>query len=132
MNVEMLDRNGEKISLGDQVKIYQYAQSILFIQPSNDPAFIENLNKHYDISSPKNNLELIPYGNEFMIVENGKPSVMEKDESFTVKSPFLISSEYDIPEMNVKKGDDVLCFGGEGYAAGVFRYDDYTLEIIKI
>ena len=127
----MFDMHGKQIQLGDQVKIYQFAQSSFFILPFDDMDFVKQLNLNYEVEYPDKDIELVPYGDEFMLMEGGKPSVMDTEASFTVKSPFMMSSEHDIPEMNVKKGDEVLCFGGEGYAAGVFRYHDYTLEVIN-
>ena len=138
MNTEMVDIKGRKIKSGDNVRIYQRAQSMFqFYTCKNEQGLKDNIkwiqtlyNKNKYFPNGEYTLKRFK-GNEYIVYLNGKIFGLDSPEFIYEKTPFMMGSEHEIPEMNIKKGEKVLCFGGEGYAAGVFRYDANNMEVIS-
>jgi len=132
-NKKMLDIDGNQIKEGSIVTVSQFAQSIFHIEKidEKDLYFYKTTLPHI-YSNFDGEFTYKKYSDtEYIVCRDGKPFGMEIPEVINNKTVFMMSSEHDIPEMDVKKGDMVLCFGGEGYAAGVFRYDRNTLKLFS-
>jgi len=137
MNTKMIDIRGRKIKSGDTVRIYQRAQSSFEFYTCKDKKELEEsiewMNTLYGDNEyyPKGRYTLKQFiGNEYLVYLNGRPFGINNPEYIYEKTVYMMSSDHDVPEMNIKEGDKIPCFGGEGYAAGVFRYKANNMEIL--
>ena len=130
MNKKMIDKNGNQIKEGMKVKIYQKGETYMDLpfkdqEDANEMAemftTMEDNGKVYTYENIKDNI--------YRLYEDGAEKEYEAYETTFEKNAFMMESEHDIPEMEVKKGDQVLCFGFEGGGAGVFRFNEDSLEI---
>ena len=130
MNLEEKDIKGTKIKVGDTVKVYQRAASILpifKIRKGDKKAYREIYENQY----PNKKIEFKLYdGYEYILMVDGVPDAMEVSEMTSEKEVFSMPTERDVAAMNIKRGDQVICIGGEGYARGIFRYNANDLEVI--
>jgi len=140
MNLNEVDIKGRKIKEGQRVKLYQRPLSFFtFYTCKNEKdlkeneCFIKAVFERNDMY-PKGIYTLKHWKNdEYIVAFNGKPfGVQIGNDEIISKTvfPFMMESERDISEMNIKKGEKVLCIAGEGFVAGIFHYEPYNLKIL--
>lgn len=129
----MKDKNGNIITEKSLVRIHQRAEEVFIDMHFSSQEMANKIAKAQTMTSKENEKHsYIHLGNNiFRSYLNGKPNKLKIEELFFDKIITKEIAQFDEPELNIKKGDEILAFQSNLLLIPLVFFESSQLEIIQ-